>query len=171
MARYQIVPDQSTVNIAARSSLHPINTSMKGLEGFVALEVQGGGKINLTVPPTGELSFPVELLRSGNPLEDRELRKRIDARRYPTISGKLTGMQNTGRDGRYLVSGDLTFRGVTNTYEDEMNISPIDDDTISLVGESRFDVRDFGMEPPRILMLKVEPEVAVRVELVARKEP
>lgn len=170
MARYQIVPDQSTVDIAARSSLHPINTSMKGLEGFVELEVQGGGKINLTVAPKGELSFPVELLRSGNPLEDRELRKRIDARRFPTIFGKLTGMQDTGSDGRYLVSGDLTFRGVSNSYEDEMNISPVDDDTIRLVGESRFDVRDFGMDPPRILMLKVEPEVVVRVELVARKD-
>jgi polyisoprenoid-binding protein YceI len=170
MARYQIVPEESTVDIAARSSVHPINTRVKGLEGFVELEVQSGGTIDLTAPLRGELSFPVERLRSGNPLEDRELRRRIDARRFPTISGKLTGLQDTGRDGRYLVSGDLTFRGVTNSYEDEMDFSPVDDDTIRLVGESRFDVRDFGMAPPRILMLKVEPEVAVRVELVAKKE-
>ena len=33
-----------------------------------------------------------------------------------------------------------------------------------------FDIRDFGMEPPRILMLKVQPEVTVRVEIVAEKE-
>ena len=169
MARYRILPEKSTVNIDARSSLHPIKSHMTGLEGFVELEVQGGGKINLTVPPAGELSFPVERLRTGNPLEDRELRKRVDARRFPTISGRLTELKPTGRDGRYLVRGDLTFLGVTRSYEDEMNIAPVDDDTIRLTGQSRFDVRDFGLEPPRILMLKVEPEVDVSVELLAKK--
>jgi hypothetical protein len=33
-----------------------------------------------------------------------------------------------------------------------------------------FDVRDFGMEPPRMLFLRVEPEVAVRVEIIAERE-
>ena len=37
-------------------------------------------------------------------------------------------------------------------------------------GQSSFDIRDFGMEPPRILMLRVQPEVTVRVEIVAEKE-
>jgi hypothetical protein len=41
---------------------------------------------------------------------------------------------------------------------------------VTLAGRSTFDIRDFGMEPPRILMLKVQPEVAVRVEIVAEKE-
>ena len=40
----------------------------------------------------------------------------------------------------------------------------------SSAGESTFDIRDFGMEPPRILMLKVQPEVGVRVEIVAERE-
>jgi polyisoprenoid-binding protein YceI len=167
MARYVIVSEASTVSIDARSSVHPISTRTTGLEGFVDLEMGAGGEIDLAVAPAGELSFPVDLLRSGNPLEDRELRRRIDARRYPRISGTLTGMRSAGRDGRYLVSGDLTFRGVTRSCEDEMDIVPVDDDTIRLAGRSRFDVRDFGMEPPRILMLRVEPEVAVQVELLA----
>ena len=38
------------------------------------------------------------------------------------------------------------------------------------VGHDRFDIRDFGMEPPRVLVLKVDPEVDVRVEIVAVKE-
>ena len=36
-------------------------------------------------------------------------------------------------------------------------------------GESTFDVRDFGMEPPRILMLKVQPDVVVAVEIIAQE--
>ena len=112
----------------------------------------------------------VERLSSGNRLEDRELRRRIDTRRYPTIEGRLTEMRPSGRDGRYVVRGDLTLRGVTHSYQDEMTISEVDDRTLRLEGQSTFDIRDFGMEPPRILMLKVDPEVAVKVALVATKE-
>ena len=106
----------------------------------------------------------------GNPLEDQELRRRIDARRYPTIEGALTDMHETGQDGRYLVRGDVTFKGSTRSYEDEMAVSQDDDGTLRLTGESIFDIRDFGMDPPRILMLKVEPEVGVRVEILAERE-
>lgn len=51
-----------------------------------------------------------------------------------------------------------------------MTIDSVGEDTIKLAGASNFDIRDFGMEPPKILMLKVDPEVNVRVELVATKE-
>ena len=43
-------------------------------------------------------------------------------------------------------------------------------DRSGCTGQSTFDIRDFGMEPPRILLLKVEPDVTVRVEIVATKE-
>ena len=48
-----------------------------------------------------------------------------------------------------------------------MEISPVDERTIRLAGESSFDIREFGMQPPKVLMLKVEPEVDVRVEIFA----
>ena len=47
----------------------------------------------------------------------------------------------------------------------------LDERTIRLGGQSNFDIRDFGMQPPRMLMLKVEPQIAVRVEIVAVREP
>ncbi len=48
--------------------------------------------------------------------------------------------------------------------------SSIDEQTIELAGKSRFDIRDFGMEPPKLLMAKVEPEVDIRVAIVAVRE-
>jgi polyisoprenoid-binding protein YceI len=170
VARYRMVAEESTVVIRARSSLHPIETRTSGLEGYLDLAIGAGGVIDVDAEPEGRLSFPVERLRSGNPLEDRELRRRIDARRHPTITGVLTGLAPCAGTGRYRVTGDLTFRGVTRSCEDEMTIVCEDEDTVRLDGESRFDVRDFEMEPPRILMLRVEPEVEVRVEIVARRE-
>ena len=50
-----------------------------------------------------------------------------------------------------------------------MTITRVDDHTLHLDGRSTFDIRDFGMEPPRILTLRVHPEVVVTVSIVARK--
>ena len=169
MTRYDIVPDRSEVWIEASSNVHPIHSKTDGLEGFVELDVADGGLVDLTAAPSGRLSFPVARLRSGNPLEDRELRRRIDARRYPTIAGDLTVMAETGEDGRYRVEGDLTFKGVTRRYEDEMTLEAVNGQMVILAGEKTFDVRDFGLEPPRILLLKVEPAVRVKVAIVAEK--
>ena len=170
MARYRIVPDRSRVFIDARSSLHPIHSETDGLDGWLELEVEPAGRVDLTAPPSGHLELPVSRLSSGNALEDRELRRRIDARRYPTISGDLATMQPVDGDGSYLVGGDLTFRGVTRRYEDRMQLQVLDGGAVRLSGHATFDVRDFGMEPPRLLMLKVEPDVAVRVDIVAERQ-
>src|SRR6476660_2706857 len=117
MARYRIVPDRSRVYIDARSSLHPIHSETDGLDGWLELAAEPGGRVDLTVAPAGHLELAVSRLSSGNPLEDRELRRRIDARRYPLISGDLGVMKDGDGDGSYLVGGDLTFRGVTRRCE------------------------------------------------------
>ena len=148
MARFRIVPDKSAVLIEASSSLHPIHTRTVGLEGFLDVDVNDG-VIDTSADPKAELSLRVEQLSSGNRLEDRELQRRIDARRHPTIDGRLDHMSKVNGSGRYRVAGDLTFHGVTRRCEDNL---------------------DFGMEPPRIFMLRVHPDVKVRIEVVAEKE-
>jgi polyisoprenoid-binding protein YceI len=166
VTRFAVVPERSTVWIEARSSVHPIHTRTDGLEGFVELGVDSHGRVDLARTPTGRLSLRVDRLRSGNMLEERELRRRIDARRFPTIDGELLDMRPAVDGDRYTIRGAITFRGVTKEHEGEMHIS-FHDDTVTLVGASRFDIRDYGMEPPRVLMLRVDPDVAVRVEIVA----
>lgn len=169
MPRFRVVPDRSQVWIDARSSVHPIETRTDGLEGFLDLDVSEAGRVSAAAPPAGRLSLPVDRLRSGNRLEDRELQKRIDARRFPTIDGVLTSLDTSGEDGRYQVKGDVVFHGVQRTYENEMTVQ-LDGDTVQLRGEATFDIRDFGVQPPRILLLRVEPEVTVRVDILAQKE-
>ena len=41
---------------------------------------------------------------------------------------------------------------------------------LRLEGERVFDIREFGMQPPKILMLRVFPEVSVRVSIEATKD-
>jgi polyisoprenoid-binding protein YceI len=123
------------------------------------------GSLDLTAPVTGSLEVTVDRLSSGNQLYDRELKRRIDARHHPVILGQITRVSGTPNPGHYLVQGDLSFHGRTRTFEHEMSIVLHDPNTISLTGSYIFDLREFNMKPPSMLMLKVYPEVAVRVEL------
>ena len=49
-------------------------------------------------------------------------------------------------------------------------MSVLDDGNFEVEGEKVFDIRDFGLTPPRILMLKVYPDVKVRGRIVAAKQ-
>ncbi len=162
--RYLVDPSRSRVWIDARSSLHPIHSESDGLEGWVDADVAA------REVTAGQVSLPVDRLSSGNPLYDREMRRRIDARRYSSIEGRLLSMEATGEEGRYDVSGEVTFRGVCRPYRDGMLVRARDERTIELEGERVFDIRDFGMEPPRILALRVYPDVTVRVSIVATSD-
>ena len=127
------------------------------------------GVIDAASRTAGQLSLAVNRLSAGHPVEDRELQRRIDASRYPKIEGVLDQIVPSGDNGNYRVSGDITFRGVARRCDDEMTVAALDADTVQLTGKSRFDIRDFGMEPPRVLMFRMEPEVGVSVEIVAAK--
>ncbi|WP_412537722.1 YceI family protein [Longispora sp. K20-0274] len=166
MATFRIVPDRSRVWIDARTSVHPIHGEADGVTGALDLEVDGDALV-LEPPPTGRLTLPVGRLRSGNRLYDSELLRRVDARRYPEIIAEVREVTRSGHG--YRVRGDLTFHGVTRRVDGEVSVAFPDPDTAEITGERTFDVRDFGVEPPKILLLRVYPDVTVRVRLLAAR--
>ena len=168
--RYVFDAERSCVWIDARSSLHPINTETRGLEGWVEVAAHPDGTLDLSLPVTGRLQLSTDRLSSGNQLYDRELKRRIDARRYPLIEGEIVSVTGTGEANAYVVAGDLSFHGKTRRFEHTMIISVRQGSRIELKGDYVFDIREFNMKPPSMLMLKVYPEVAVRVELYGAVE-
>ena len=77
-------------------------------------------------------------------------------------------MTATQTEGRYLAEGDITFKGVTQQVADEVVLSVPADGTVVFEGEHVFNLPDFGMEPPKIMMLRVYPDVKIRVQIVAK---
>lgn len=169
MARYSIDPDLTVVWIEARSNLHPIHSETTGTSGYLEAEIDAEGLLDLGTAPQASLQLPLARMSSGNPVYDREMRRRVDARRFPTITARLLAM-TAEAEGRYRTEGDVTFRGVTQRVCDEMTLSAPAPGTVVLEGEHVFHLPDFGMEPPRIMMLKVYPDVTVRARIVARAE-
>jgi polyisoprenoid-binding protein YceI len=152
-----------------RTNLHPAHVEADGLEGFIDAEFSDGA-IDPTAPAAARIEFPVGRLTSDNGLFKREVQKRIGARRHPSIVGELRTVRALDEPGRYAVTGDLAFRGVTRSVEGEVHVGVSDQETLNVEGQQVFDIRDFGIEPPRLLMLKAYPDVTVRVRIVARRE-
>ncbi len=86
----------------------------------------------------------------------------------PATSRPSTAASRRSRLGaahpHYVVTGDIAFHGKTRTFAHEMHIE-VGEETVSLIGDYVFDIREFGMKPPSMLMIRVYPEISVRVEL------
>ena len=167
MAIFRIDPNRSKVWIEARSSMHPIHGEAEGLEGSIEADM-AEGRIDVSGVPRIQIELPVVNLQSGKKLEDAEMMRRIDARRFPKITGETTEVKENG-GGRYRLRGDLTFHGVTRQVEGQVTISAPDEHSLVIEGEQVFDIRDFGVQPPKILKLQVHPEVKIGLRLVGKE--
>jgi polyisoprenoid-binding protein YceI len=168
VARFKIIPERSRIWAEARSSLHPIKAESSAVTGYIEIELNGDAP-DLKVAPRGRIDVDVESLKTGNRLYDVELVRQLDTRKYPRIRGEI--LEVTPLDAkRYKVRGNLSLHGVTKTVEGEVSLSVLDDGNFEVEGEKVFDIRDFGLTPPRILMLKVYPDVTVRGRVVAEKQ-
>jgi len=145
--------------------MHPVHGSASNLSGYLEADFSGDSLV-MDPPPKMHVEVPVEQLRSGNSLQDREMWKLIDSRRFPIVAADLRGLEQDGADGRYKASGDITLAGRQRRYSGNVTVAR-DGERLRVEGELRVDIRDFGLQPPRFLMLKVDPEVNVRLRLVA----
>jgi polyisoprenoid-binding protein YceI len=166
VTRFRVIPDQSQLWIEARSSLHPIHGNGTEIHGEAELEMSDG-KIDLSPSPKARIELPVERLSSGNALQDMEMRRRIEAQKFPTIIGELVKAMALGQPNRYRLQGDLTFHGITRRLEADVTTTVDGQGDLLVEGEYVLDVRAFGVTPPRILGLQVYPEVKVRFRVVA----
>ena len=167
MARFRLVPDRSELWAEARSTLHPVRVHTTGLTGVLELEIRGDG-LEL-VPPT-HVELETERLRSGNALVDGELRRRLDSRKFPRIRGELTRSTAGDGAGSARLTGALSLHGVTRTLDVDVTLRQIDPHTLELEGARAIDMREFDLSPPSFLMFKMQPEVQVKVRLVAERD-
>ncbi|MEA2009209.1 MAG: YceI family protein [Actinomycetota bacterium] len=156
--RWVVDPERASVTFLATSSVHPIRTTGSGSGWFEAAIDEAG------FAPMGDLygrlEIPITGLSSGNPLVDREMRRRVDTTDHPIIVAEIASTEET-RGSTAMVTGTIQFLGAETLVEGELTISP----GPRLTGVGEFDVRWWGLEPPRLLMLRVEPIVTVEIDL------
>ena len=164
MPRYVVLADESQVWIDGSSSVHPVRATATGLTGWVTLATTTRG-VAKAPALGGEIRIEVGRLRSGNPLIDRETRRRIDAKHHPEIVGTITAGERIAPD-RLHVTGTIAFRGQVQTVTGELAVG-LASGRVAFDGSATFDVRAWGLQPPRVALLQVHPEVEVRIHVVA----
>lgn len=170
MAIYEFDASRSTISVRARSSLHELHASTSSIAGWINLEVNGNELGFNDSKPVAHLEIDVTNISAGNPLYDRELKRRIDIRRYPTIVAEATSISPSQEEGRWDVGGTVSFRGMSQEYEGQMDIMATETGEITLKGAKTFDIRDFSLDPPKILSMRVYPDVEIEVNITAKRK-
>jgi hypothetical protein len=166
--RFRLIPDRSAVLIDVRSTVGPLSFGAIGVTGTVEATVVEGS-VWTDGPASATLEVDLTGLRSGNSLYDAELLRRIEARRYPTATVELLECGPGDADSRYLLKGRLTFHRVSRPVQGTIRVAPGPHGRLVITGEQVFDIRDFAIPSPTVLMLRIFPDV--RVHLHAEAEP
>jgi hypothetical protein len=167
--RFRLSPDRSVVLIDVRSTVGPISFGADRLTGSIAADMTEGA-IRPGSQPSAHVEIAVDGLRSGNRVYDAELLRRIDARGFPAATLDLRHCLAVGSTGRYRVAGELTFHGVTRPTEGTVDIAVAADGRLVVTGEHVFDIRDFAVPSPTVLMLRIYPDVRVHLHVEAKPE-
>ncbi len=168
---YRVVPERSVILIEVRSTVGPIGFGCIDVSGWVSAAVVDGAVVSGRSPtahgPTARLEIAMSKISSGNRLYDAELLRRIDARRFPTAVVELRQCDASGPGSRYRLVGDVTFHGVSRVAQGTVNVKPVADGRLMITGEQVFDIRDFAIPSPTMLMLRIYPDVRVRLHAEA----
>jgi YceI-like domain len=169
MAQFQIAPERSQLWIEAQSSLHTIHAQATGVRGKAEIMLSDG-RLVVDPPPHAWLELAVEQLHSGNTLQDQEMLRTLDVRRFPAIKGELQEVTPLPQPNRYRLRGALTFHGVMRGVQMDITATIVEDQILTVEGEYVLDMREYGVTPPRLLwVLQVYPQVKVRMRLVAER--
>jgi DNA-binding PadR family transcriptional regulator len=166
IGRFILDPERSAVLVDARSTVGPITFGTTGVEGSLHAAVVEGG-VSTEIPPSGGLRIDVSGLSSGNKLYDAELHRRIDSRRFPSATVELRDCAASTPGSRYQLQGELTFHGVSRLVEGTVRVESASGDRVVISGEQVFDIRDFAVASPTMLMLRIFPDVRVRLHAEA----
>jgi len=168
---HSLIPEQSAVLLSVHTSLGPVTFGANGLEGFVEVGLVDDG-IDPGALPAAHLELQVNRLTSGNSAYDSELRRQISARRFPTAYVDLHRVTPLDRPSpTFHVIGEITLRGVTVPAQGVVVAELWEPGLIVISGEETLNISDFGIPPPSLFMIKIDPEVKVRLQLEARAEP
>jgi len=113
------------------------------------------------------LEVPVSKLRSGSTVKDQEIWRLVDVERSPMIFAQLCSIEPLYGAFVYQASGEVTLSGTKKRYAGQLFVARDEPDTISVRGDLELDIRDYGLQPPRALFVRIEPVIVVHLSLVA----
>jgi polyisoprenoid-binding protein YceI len=163
VSRFVVTANASQLRALARSTVHPFNYQAP-VTGSVDANVRDG-RFDVAAPITASFEVDLDDLQGDDPRADREMRRRLDVQRYPRA--KASVHEVTWGDGdSYRLRGELSLHGKTRPLEGSATVTLVGDQ-LRAIGSLTIDIRDFGIKPPSLLVLRVHPEVEIAIDLIA----
>jgi PadR family transcriptional regulator PadR len=163
---YELLPERSAVLIEARSTVGPITFGALGVTGTIRV-LAAAEQVTADDSTAAHLEIPVAALSSGNGLYDAELRRRVDAGRFPTATLDLDRCVVAGAGDHLTLEGRIGFHGTTRALRGPVSACIPRPGLLSARGEQMLDIRDFGVSSPTVLMLRIYPQVVVKLQVEA----
>jgi hypothetical protein len=166
VAHYRVDSAASRLTVQARSKIHDTSTTFSRITGEVDADPDLLGS-----SPSASFTVHMGSFDSGSWMKNKKLEKDLDLDRHPEAVFELRALQDVVRaaDGAFTATavGAIRYRG----REVTVNVAGrgrVDARGIEATGSFDLDIRQVGMQPPKFLMFKVDPEVTIEVTLVCR---
>ncbi|WP_250434301.1 YceI family protein [Hanstruepera flava] len=141
---------KSSMSIFGTSSLHDWEETVEEQSGNI--ELNNNGEINIS---NLNVSIVAESIKSGKSAMDKNTYKALDTKNHKTITFKMNESKKVTDLGnsqyQVTVSGKLSVSGVTKTVDLSFKMT-LASNTVTLEGEKTFNMKDFGIEPPKALL-------------------
>jgi polyisoprenoid-binding protein YceI len=156
---------RGVVEVKARSSLHDTVTKFSKLDGTIDFDADN------TAAARADLALDMRIFDAGDRLKNWKLKDEIAPDQYPTATFTLARFADIHEmiAGKFTATalGQLKYRGKMPEIRVKGEAT-VDRRTIEAKASFELNMpRDLGMQPPKILMFKIEDVVSVQVSLVA----
>ena len=152
--KFEIDQSRSSIKYSASHPLHDWEAPSNKITGFILLDKQAHQNISV------ELEVPVESFDSQNSNRDSNMLDVVDVDRFPTAKFTLDKVTPTEYDGSdynasWIVSGNLTFHGVTNPIEFTVSVQQSGSD-LQATGDFMISLEAFGIKRPSLMLMKMK---------------
>ena len=168
---FDVTPGRSAVLIKARSSVGPISFATSDVRGQISAGVDAD-TIGADAPVAGQPDGVAHVAHVGQ----RPLRHRAEAadRRAALPRGLLAAGacgQGATATNRYDLTARLEIHDVVRPLVGFVTVEPLRRDVLVVRGQQTLDIREFDLDVPTTLALKIYPEVSVEMHLEAQARP
>jgi polyisoprenoid-binding protein YceI len=165
---------KSNLWLTGDSSLHPYSSTANGLLFAATFSPNSSGtstfdKLTSGQMQTLEVKVPVKDMKSGKNQLDKNMQKALKAENNPAIVFHLkkydiAASTTAAQTFHIKADGSLEIAGVKKDIQLEARITKSGDD-MRIEGEKLILMTDYGIKPPKILLIKTANEVIVHFDL------
>lgn len=174
--QFHILP-QSALTLQGNSTLHKFALEAQEVNGSLVInkaDYQQDPLQSVTDSAQGQVKIPVSELSSGEKGLDNNMKKAMDAKKYPVITYRLTNViladSATTDSGwtRFQTTGALTIHGVTKTISMVVLGKQINENQLRFKGQKSIKMSDFGVKPPVLMFgaIKTDDTIIVNFNLL-----